>query len=77
MRGRGGEGATRGWKWDLERGGGGRGNRACAPLKLKSSTCQGVAGFEVKPHRIPPHNTTRSSRDPGDTMVVLWGRNGA
>ena len=48
---------------------------AAAVVLHRFAQLQGVARFEVKPHRIPPPNTTRSSRDPGDTVVVLWGRN--
>ena len=50
---------------------------AAAVVLQRFAQLQGVARFEVKPHRIPAHNTTRSSMDPGDTVVVLWARNGA
>ena len=34
-----------------------------------------MSGLEVKPLATPAHNTTMSSRDPGDTVVVLWAVN--
>ena len=36
-----------------------------------------MSDFEVKTGRNSTRNTTMSSRDPGDTVVVLWGRNNA
>ena len=50
---------------------------AAAVVLQRFAQLRGVAGFEVKSGRISAHNTTRSSMDPGDTVVVLWARNRA
>ena len=50
---------------------------AAAVALQRFAQLQGVARFEVESGRISAHNTTMSSRDPVDTVVVLWARNGA
>ena len=50
---------------------------AAAVALQRFAAAAAMSDFEVKPLATPAHNTTMSSRDPGDTVVVLWAVNRA